>query len=284
MGASKKSILDLIPSQYLPNTILVDSKLSFSDIQRQISEARINYPMILKPDIGERGLHVQIIRNDLELRKYLDLKVPKIIIQEFLDMPFEAGIFYYRFPNQEKGTISSVVVKELLTVEGDGVSTLKELISEKPRAKLQLKRLESELDFKLQEVLAEGEKITLEPIGNHNRGTAFLDGNHLINDELIDVFDGLSKQIKGFFYGRFDLRCDGQEALYKGQFKIMELNGVASEPAHIYSPNYPILKGYKSLFHHWKTLFRISVLNHQSGIPYMSWTDGMEAIRKSRFV
>ena len=107
--------------------------------------------------------------------------------------------------------------------------------------------------------------------------------NYLINDQLVDVFDAISQQIDGFYYGRFDLRCQNVEALYSGDIKIMELNGAASEPAHIYAPNFPILEGYKSLFSHWKLLYNISIANHKLGVPYMSIRSGLEAITKSRF-
>ena len=284
MGASKKMILDLIPDEYLPKTILINPGLKFSQIQESMSALDLSYPVILKPDVGERGHMVQLVSSDIELKQYLSTKTREILIQEYLDLPFEVGVFYYRLPDAECGTISSVVVKELLTVIGDDRSTLRELIRKKPRAKLQLKRLARKIGEKLEEVPTGGKVIHLEPIGNHNRGTAFLDGNHLINDELVAVFDKLSKQIDGFFYGRFDLRSRDSQALYNGDFKIMELNGAASEPAHIYSPNYPIAKGYRALFHHWKTLFQISKTNHKLGVPYMTWSDGLEAIKKSRFV
>lgn len=284
MGASKDSILKLIPAQYLPTSALLDSNNDFNKIKTKIEERKLEFPLILKPDIGERGNGVELIRDDDELKIYLDKSSTKVIIQEYLDMPLELGVFYYRFPNSEKGTVSSVVIKEFLSVSGDGEKSLRTLIKEKPRAKLQLRRLEQLMDNRLATIPKLNQQVLLEPIGNHNRGTAFLDGNNLINEHLIDIFDHLSKQIDGFFYGRFDIRCKDVNDLYKGEFKIMELNGAASEPAHIYAPKYSIIKGYKSLFHHWKTLYRISIMNHKRGIPYMNWNDGLQAIKKSRFV
>jgi len=47
-------------------------------------------------------------------------------------------------------------------------------------------------DFSPEEILPAGTVKLLEPIGNHNRGTKFLDGNHLINSELLNFFDALS--------------------------------------------------------------------------------------------
>ena len=46
----------------------------------------------------------------------------------------------------------------------------------------------------LQKIIPKDEKINLISIGNHSRGTTFLNANHLINKQLIDVFDNISKQ------------------------------------------------------------------------------------------
>ena len=147
----------------------------------------------------------------------------------------------------------------------------------------QVNRLRNEGRIDLNEVLRENEEKLLEPIGNHVRGTAFLNAADLINDELNRVFDKLAIEIEGFYYGRFDIRCQSIPDLYKGNFKVMEVNGAASEPAHIYSPNYPIFKGYRELLHHWRMLYKISRMNHRNGVQYMSFGTGMAALKKSRF-
>jgi hypothetical protein len=283
MGASKKEIMDGIPSQYHPKTVLLDKNASTEDLEQRMSAAGLTYPIILKPDIGERGFKVALISNATESADYFQEAKTDVLVQEYLDLPLELGVFYHRQPNQQRGAITSVVIKEMLTVQGDGQQTLKELIQRKPRAKMQLKRLEAVFADKLFDIPEMNQQVLLEPIGNHNRGTAFLNGKHLINDQLVDVFDNISHQIDGFYYGRFDLRCQNVEALYSGDIKIMELNGAASEPAHIYSPNFPIMEGYKSLFSHWKLLYNISIANHKLGVPYMSIRSGLEAITKSRF-
>ncbi|MBP6410464.1 MAG: carboxypeptidase-like regulatory domain-containing protein [Pseudarcicella sp.] len=111
------------------------------------------------------------------------------------------------------------------------------------------------------------ETLTLEPIGNHCRGTAFLDNNFLINQQLNQVFDKIASTVRGFHYGRFDLKVKSIDDLYEGKnIKILELNGVWSEPAHIYDPNFKLWKAYKDLFWHWNTMSKISLLQSQKGI------------------
>jgi hypothetical protein len=281
IAASKKSILDLIPQKYIPKTILLPSPVNNKMIEDGMNKLGLNYPVIFKPDLGERGWKVEKIDNTQEANDYLSTFDGNLQIQAYIDLPFEAGVFYYRFPNEEKGTVSSIVVKELLFVLGDGLSTLKQLILNKPRARLQYEKLKLIWGEGFATIPTKGERVELQPIGNHNRGTAFLDGNHLINTQLISSFDAISKQIEGFYYGRYDVRCKDEESLKNGDVMIMELNGAASEPAHIYQSGYPILKAYKSLFHHWKVLYDISIFNHKKGVKYTPFKEGWNTLRNS---
>jgi hypothetical protein len=282
LGGSKKEILDHIPHEYQPITCLLTKEATATEVLSVMQSNGLRFPIIMKPDIGERGHKVELIKNESHIETYLGSVTTPVMVQEFINLPVEVGVFYYRFPDKKQGEISSVVIKELLTVTGDGEHSLAELIGAKARAKLQLNRLAGILKDKINAIPEAGAEVLLEPIGNHNRGTAFLNGSHLINDQLRVVFDELSWKIKGFHYGRFDLRCASIAALNRGEFKIMELNGAASEPAHIYSPGFSIIEGYRSLFHHWKVLFNISRANHRNGVKYMSFKTGMEALAKSR--
>ena len=281
IAASKKSILEIIPPQYIPKTVLLKSPVNLHQVEKAILDMNLTYPIIFKPDLGERGWKVERISTSSEAAEYLQNFDADLQIQEYLDLPFEAGVFYFRYPGEKKGTVSSVVVKELLHVIGDGVSSIKQLILQKPRARLQIENLENKWNRNWQNVPERGERVELQPIGNHNRGTAFLNGNHLINQTLIESFDDISKQIEGFYYGRYDVRCKNEEALRNGDVMIMELNGAASEPAHIYQSGYSIFKGYKSLFYHWGVMYDISIANHKKGIKYTSFKKGLSDFKNS---
>jgi hypothetical protein len=116
-----------------------------------------------------------------------------------------------------------------------------------------------------------GEKIRLTVIGNHSKGTQFINGNHLITKDLELMFDNLTKQINHWYYGRLDIKYDTFEKLIQGKdFKIIEMNGIISEPTHIYDPNNISYFGaLKSIKEHWKIIFRISKKNHDLfNIPY----------------
>ncbi len=217
-----------------------------------------------------------------DLKAYLNDIEVDFLIQEFVNHPLELGVFYYRFPNEENGKVSSIVAKEMLYVEGDGKSTIKKLIENKPRARFQLDTLLEDYDEAfLNQVLPTGEKVELVSIGNHCKGTKFLDGTNWIDERLNQAIDQLAKEIPDYYFGRFDLRCESIDELKElKNFKIMELNGAGAEPAHIYQPGYSLLKAYRSIYHHIRVLSKISALNKKRGFPYWSTKKGLAKIKE----
>lgn len=283
LGESKWHILQNIPNEFIPSTIFLKPDTPFEVISSQLISSRISYPLIVKPDMGERGRLVEKVKSAEELKKYTrSINLP-FLIQEYVDLPIELGIFYYRFPGQEKGIISSIVQKEFLKLTGDGTSSVEELAEKIPRARFQINRLFRKDPSLQSRILQPGEILELEPIGNHCRGTAFIDGSKYIDCQLTAVIDELAKKIKGFYYGRFDLRCSTMEELKKGKnFKILELNGAGSEPGHIYDPEFSIFSAWKVLLSHWDVLYQISLENHANGIPFMTFPEVIKKISEIR--
>ena len=279
-GESKYEVLKKIPSQYTPKTILVEANSSKQNVLIALSENGFQLPVIFKPDLGERGFMVKKIKSENEIDLYLTQLPFSFLIQEFVDLPLEFGVFYTRFPNEEKGQVTSVVMKEMLHVIGDGTSSLKELILQKDRAKLQWDNLKFTYQNQLDKVLEKGKVFELVSIGNHCLGTMFLDGSNLINDKLSETFDNISKQIDGFYFGRYDLRCNTIEDLYHGNIKVMELNGCGAEPAHIYQPGYSLVKALGVLFTHWRNIFLIANENVKLGTAYTTIKEGKVYYKK----
>lgn len=267
-GTSKYDILVNFDLRLIPKTILIGPKEG-SSLQQKLEKASISYPLIAKPDIGERGKGVQLIKTERDLLSYLKGSNEHIIIQEYIDYPIELGIMYIRMPDEENGQITSIVRKDFPHVRGDGKTTLRELIKNDERGKYYFELLSEELKPEMDLILEKGELKRLVFIGNHVRGTTFLNANHLINEKLEGVFDAIGKQQPDFYIGRFDLRAKSIEELENGTgFKIMELNGVNSEPAHIYDPKMSLIKAYKDLFSHWNRVYKLCVANHKRGVPY----------------
>jgi hypothetical protein len=279
-GESKADILNQIPAQYIPKTSIVRLPVTQSQVLEIIRAAGFSFPVIFKPDLGERGFMVRRIRDEASVEQYLrEIKID-FIIQELVELPHEFGVFYQRYPSHAHGKVTSIVMKEMLIVTGDGRQTLRELILSKDRAKLQWEKLKIKFKDRLGEIVPKGECIELVSIGNHALGTKFLNGNHLIIPELSASFDRISKHVSGFYFGRFDLRCQSIDDLTKGNVKIVELNGCGAEPAHIYDPDFKFAHAVVVLFKHWRTIFEIARENHKLGVPYVSLREAYRYYRR----
>ena len=281
---SKKQIYDLLPWQYYPNTIFIGAGSSVSEIFTQIKSKNLKYPLIAKPDIGMKGLSVKKICDDNELKEYAIRSKVDFLVQEFIPFENEVGIFYYRFPNEEKGRISGIVRKDFLTIKGDGRSTMIELLKEDKRFVLQLSSLKKCYGEELKRVLADGEKEVLVPYGNHARGARFIDATELVDEELTNTIDTICSRVKGFYFGRLDVRFNTWEELRSGKnFSIIEINGAGSEPTHIYDPHHSLFFAWKEIIRHWNILLRISLINHRCyNLPYLKVKSGLEMFRQNR--
>ena len=277
---SKIEIYNLIPQEYYPKTTFVKEKIPFEEVIATLQNSTIKTPFIVKPDIGLRGSAVKKITNINELKDYHNKANFDYLLQDLIPYENEVGIFYVRFPNEKNGKITGIVAKEFLIVEGDGVATIAALLKRNPRYEFQLKALEKEYGNQLFDILPKGEKRNLVPYGNHARGAKFIDASHLISDKLTKVIDDLCLQIPEFYFGRMDLMYYSWDHLEQGKnFSIVELNGAASEPTHIYDPEHSLFFAWKELARHITYMFKISIVNHKRGFPYLSHKEGMKQYR-----
>lgn len=270
---SKFATIQLVPEKYRPKSILHLENSSITDTLLKLEHQQLKFPLIAKPDIGFRGLLVKKINSAIELEEYINKYKIDIILQEFIAYKNECGIFYSRNPTTDKGVISSITLKKFLTIIGDGTSTLHQLILSDKRAKLYVDLLVELHQNNLKSIPKKLEVVQLSVIGNHSKGTQFLNGNHLISAQLETTFDALSKSIPGWFYGRIDLKYNDFSEVENGSdFKILEINGIIAEPTHIYdSENSTYFDALKSIRTHWKSLYEIATTNHlEYQIPYKS--------------
>ena len=280
---SKKEIYDLIPFEYYPATLFFKASSSVPDILALIKQRNLKYPLIGKPDIGMKGMMVKKLENEKELLSYVTNSKVDFLIQEYIPFKNEIGIFYYRYPNEEKGYISGIVKKELLAVTGNGVSTVEQLLLKNKRAVLQLPVLRKTEKDKMNIVLKKDEEFIVVPYGNHVRGAKFLDDSRLIDEELTKTIDSICKKVDGFYFGRLDICYNDWEELKQGKnFSIIELNGSGSEPTHIYDPRHSVFWAWKEIAKHWKILYRVSKLNHQlQNTPYMTTRMGLDMFKQN---
>lgn len=262
---SKSQILALLPQEDVPEWSKVDPS--------GVLPTPKHWPVVAKPDVGERGDHVEILENESQLRTYARRLARAFIVQTYVSDPFEAGVMVIRDPITGKVDVTSIVTKGFLTITGDGESTLAQLVRRLPRASFQWDRLRTHLGDE-QRVLRRGEALVLEKIGNHCRGTTFIDGNHLWTLEVQAKIESMVGQIQGFYFGRFDLKAPSERDFSRGAgWRILELNGAFSEPGHIYDPGNSLISAWRDLVRHWVRLSDVSRALRSKGIRPSSFRE-----------
>lgn len=227
------------------------------------------------------GLMFRKVDSRQQLRQYHSSMKVDYIIQEYIDYPLEVSVFYYRIPGEAKGTISGFIRKDCMQVIGDGTKTLKELILDYPRAQFRLEELFNKHKSQLNNIIAAGEKFILSDALNLSRGGQLVNLEKQKDDQLLHVFDQLSHHT-GFYYGRYDIKCQSIEDLKQGKnFSILEFNGCGGEAHHVYS-GFSFLRACLILIQHWNILYKISQKNRISGVQPWNYSDGSFFLRKAR--
>ena len=250
---------------------LILSASASQRIQQAVQFAREQgMPLVLKPDVGQRGRGVFVARNEAQIRDYLTRFKGDVIAQRHVEGE-EFGVFVARAPGEAAPRILSIVHKTFPTVMGDGRQTLRELILDDARAKLISSLLFSRWASELERVPAAGEAIKLVEIGAHCRGSLFLDAGGHATPELIITLTRLLNAVPGYAFGRMDLRVPSVAHFRRGEgLQVLELNGVSAESAHIYHPGTPLLDGYRAMFHQWSTAFAIGAAYARQGVATTS--------------
>ena len=229
---------------------------------------KLGFPIILKPDVGQRGVGIKLIRDRDHVEQYLQQTSAPLLVQRYAPGPNETGIFYYRFPHEKTGHIFAITEKIFPKLIGDGHRTIGELIEQDPRARFAADTYLKRFAARREEVLAVGEELKLVEAGNHAQGCVFQDGMRLCTPELELRIDQISRKLTGFFIGRYDIRFRGEEDLRAGiNFQIIELNGAASEATSIYDSRNSVFAAYRTLFKQWDLVFAIGAANCLRGSP-----------------
>ncbi len=269
VGESKAAILGSIDPRWVARFRKIPaggspaSRLGMA--QDFLRRERLELPVVVKPDVGERGTGFAIVRTEQELEEAIAEQSHDLLVQEYVG-GVELGIFYTRRPQEDSGRIFSITEKRLTTLTGDGTSSIEKLILADRRAVLQapihLDKMAGELD----RVPEAGEQVALVEMGVHSRGALFLDGSGFHTEALERTIDGISRSFDGFFFGRYDVRAPSHDAFRRGEgLKILELNGVTSEATHIYDPKNSFLDATHLLRRQWTLAFEIGAQNRARG-------------------
>ena len=237
-------------------------------VEAAMEVAGLAYPVVVKPDIGCNGTGVRLVRDTAAVAAYLK-EFPAgetLVVQSYIQETNEAGIFYVHHPDEPRGRITSVTIKQPPVVVGDGRSTLRALILADDRAgrvpHLYLKRLAGKLD----QVPRQGEPVQLVFVGNHCKGSIFRNGTALVTPALTEAIERLTRSMPEFYFGRIDVRFASTALLRRGRgFRVIEINGVGSEATHIWDPRTKLLDAWRAQFFHYGAAFRIGAANRRRG-------------------
>ena len=272
VGESKFQILqdlglDREGKNRVARTVLLAASQSVSErlatLEQFVRREGLTWPVVLKPDVGERGKGVYFADSLEAASAWLLENSHDVLAQERADGR-EFGVFYYRKPADLAGHIFAITDKRFPEVVGDGIHTLEYLILADDRAVCSARsflRLQAE---RLASIPAAGERVQLTRLGTHSRGALFLDGMKFNTPQLEAAVDELSRGYRGFYFGRYDLVAPSEEALRAGgPLIILELNGVTSEATSIYDPGHDLIHAYRTLFYQWRIAFEIGTAVRQ---------------------
>ena len=272
IGESKHAILSSMrdPDGSIPAFVLLRADVPAGERRHRarefLSERGLSFPVVLKPDVGQRGSGVRIVADARQLERELESTTVDLILQEHAP-GLELGIFYYRLPGEERGRLFSITEKRLPAVVGDGRRTLEELILADARAVCMARTYLARNAERLLDVPAAGEAVPIASIGTHCLGAIFLDGGRHATAALEQAIDRIAKGCEGFCFGRLDVRVESLEALREGRgLRVIEVNGLTSEATHIYDPSIRLFAAYRVLFEQWRIAFEIARRNRARGV------------------
>lgn len=285
MGPWKGLLLERLAGPGVLPTILVASQpveSRLSELRNAVDAQQWSWPCVLKPEASERGASVRRVYNWDDVEAYLATHPEPLLMQPCHPGMYEAGIFYYRMPGESRGHVLFVTDKVFPVITGDGQSTLEELIWRHPRFAMQAQTFLARHNARRHEILAQGETLTLAWAGNHCQGTLFRDGtSRLLTAELEQAVDEIVRRFDGVSIGRLDVRYSDVEEFRAGRdLGVVEMNGVMSEPTHIYDPARSLWAAYKTMFFVWALVFRIGAEHRRLGHKPESLWGLVELIRQ----
>jgi hypothetical protein len=282
-GGPKKEIYALLPDGSYPRSIYIDPRLPLLKVEVQMTAAGLSYPVAVKPNIGMMGLMFRKLDNADELSVYHQMMTAEYILQELVEYPLEVSVFYYRLPDQAKGTITGFVRKEALEVTGDGATTLETLMQGlSGRPGFYIEEWKRKHQNRLHDVVPQGQVFKLSWVANLSRGARLVSLEGEKDYKLLSLFDAISHASKHLYYGRYDIKCASVSQLKEGKnFTILEFNGAGAEPHHVYGNGYSFVEMYSIIAHHWQALFTIARYHHRRGTTYQSLLDGIQFTRRS---
>ncbi|NND82660.1 MAG: ATP-grasp domain-containing protein [Gammaproteobacteria bacterium] len=267
------------PSFFLPSDLILE-QWNTTQKQKFIEQfgQQHGWPLILKSNVGSVGKGIVRVFNADDAARHAPRLLGDYIVQKFTPWSFECGIFYVRQNGVPK--ITGINRKHFPTVTGNGEDDLLTLAQRHYRYTEHWDSFLQELDTAV--VLAKGEQKRLSFIGSHTLGCKFTDDMHLLTPQLAAKIFELCDSQPGFNFGRVDIKAEDQAALQRGEFVVIEVNGVASLPTHMFDPAHSIWKAYKIFFEHGRYLARIAREHRHQPMELASYREVVRRVGESQ--
>lgn len=263
-----------LPSKLIANNLDVETK------KQQILDfiAEHGYPVVLKSDVGCVGKGIVKLSEPADVDAKTPLLLGDYILQQFTPLPYECGVFYIRQAGVPR--ITGINKKHFPTVTGNGRDTLLTLAKAHERYTQHWNSFLQDIDTSL--VLADGEEKRLSFIGSHTLGCKFTDDNELLTPELESAIFNIFESQPGFNFGRVDVKTENEAAFMRGEFVVIEVNGVASLPTHMFDPKFTVFQAYKIFFEHGKYLVEIAKEQRNTPMELRSYQDIMQRVKANQ--
>ncbi len=273
----KTDIYALLPQKIVPATTIIVSR---SAVDIFIKNNNLSFPLIIKPNVGVKGFKVTKVNDAQGIDSFFaenDMVDREWLIQEFLNQEKEYSVLFYRYPKAKKHGVSSFVEKEYPFVIGDGKKTLKVLLHEYRNPYLLRTDVVKRLERKLDSIPKKSEEVILDFIGNYSRGAKFYSRMNFVDQEMAKNLNSMFQNAKGLNFFRVDFKANSIDDFLNGDYKILEVNGMKSEPLHIYDPKSSFWNNVKILNHHWKIIEDISREQKELCVDVPSFRNGLKS-------
>ena len=248
------------------------AQLTGEGLAASLASARLCFPLVAKPDLGLCGYGVRRVDDMTALLDYF-ARFPRgetVVLQPFLPQPGEAGIFYVREPGRPHGRIIGLALRYFPQVQGDGRSTVAQLMQADPRLRRLAASPRHECKADPDHVPSSGEIVRLATIGSTRVGGLYRDGHACITPALTQAVDAIAQDMPDFHFGRFDVRFAELRELAAGTgFTIIEVNGAGSEAIEAWDPETSLIAGLGRVFAKQRLAFQIGDANRRLGARVM---------------
>ena len=210
---SKLTIMELISKKYRP-----EIQFSLDELKKSsMHEMNVKFPIIIKPSVcSGRRKNVTIVKSQQALDEYFrkNENTSDYMVQNYLsdEYDMEIGVLWEKMPWEKEGKIIE--------------------INAQPKYK------------KNKDDMTEQDKQAQRDIIDEKVKTF----NYLITDDLNKLFNDISKQIRGFNAGRYDILIKSPRDFQNGDFKILEVNGIWGAQATMYEMTFGTTKWFLRRF------------------------------------